>query len=136
MSLQKPILFTKKRKAFEKAGKGYLFSAKIKHLDLQYNGEFETTFHYSEDMTLEECIKRVLNAVQNQLEIDSCNYDANILSYTAKQLFNELHFFDDFGKKMAVSETAVFFTEANGSEGQYYIVLEGVHIGTSGEIQA
>lgn len=71
MSQHKPILSVKERKVFEKAGKGYLFSAKIKHLDLQYNGEFETTFHYSEDMTLEECIKRVLNAVQNQLEIDS-----------------------------------------------------------------
>lgn len=128
MSLQKPILSAKERKAFEKAGKGYLFSAKIKHLDLQYNGEFETTFHYSEDMTLEESVERVLDAIQNQLEVDDCEYDADILSYTTEQLFAELHFFDDFGRKTAISETAVFFTEADGSEGQYYIILEGVHI--------
>jgi hypothetical protein len=104
------------------------FSTKIKHLDLQYNGEFETTFHYSEDMTLEEFVERVLDAVRNQLEIDDCQYDANVLSYTSKQLFNGLHFFNDFGKKVAVSETAVFFTEADGSEGQYYIILEGILI--------
>lgn len=125
MSRHKPLLSVKKRKAFEKAGKDYLFSAEIKHLDLQYGGEFETTFYYSENSTFEALVERVLNAVQNQLEIDDCQYDANTLSYTAKQLFNELHFFDDFGKKMAVSETAVFFTKADGSEGQYYIILEG-----------
>ena len=128
MSRHKPLLSVKERKAFEKAGRDYLFSAEIKHLDLQYGGEFETTFYYSEDSTLEALVERVLNAVQNQLEIDGCQYDANTLSYTAKQLFNELHFFDDFGKKMAVGETAVFFSEADGSEGQYYIILEGVLI--------
>lgn len=128
MNQCRPVLSAKERKAFEKAGKDYLFSAKIKHLDLQYGGEFETTFYYSEDMTLEEQVERVLNAVRNQLEIDDCKYDVDTLSYTAKQLFNELHFFDDFGKRAAVSETAVFFTEADESEGQYYIILEGEHI--------
>lgn len=128
MSQHKPLLSAKERRAFEKAGKDFLFSAKIKHLDLQYGGEFETTFHYSEGMTLEDQVESVLKAVRNQLEIDGCKYDADTISYTAEQLFNELHFFDDFGKRVAVSETAVFFTEADGSEGQYYIILEGVHI--------
>ena len=72
MSPHRPLLSTKRRKAFEKAGKDYLFSAKIKHLDLQYGGEFETTFYYSEYMTLEEQVERVLKAVRNQLEIDGC----------------------------------------------------------------
>lgn len=112
----------------KRQGKDYLFSAKIKHLDLQYGGEFETPFHYSEGMTLGGIVERVLEAIRNQLEIDGCKYDADTLSYTAEQLFNELHFFDDFGRRVAVSETAVFFTEADGSEGQYYIILEGVHI--------
>lgn len=128
MSQYKPLLSAKERKTFEKVGKDYLFSAEIKHLDLQYDGQFDTIFHYSKDMTLEDQVEGVLNAVQNQLEVDDCKYDADILSYTTEQLFNELYFFDVFDKKTAVSQTAVFFTEADGSEGQYYIILKGRHI--------
>lgn len=119
------ILSARECKKFEKAGKGYLFSAEIKHLDLKYGGEFETTFHRSEAMPLEEQAEGVLKAIKNQLEIDGCKYDANTLSCTAENILEELHFFEDFGKNTAISETAVFFNEADGSEGQYYIILEG-----------
>lgn len=98
------------------------FTAEVKHLDLEYCGEFETTIHYSSTpMTLLEQSTDVTEAVLNQLKIDNCVHD-----YTANDILelilDELHIWD---AAEAISEFGIFFTYGNGCEGQYYVQLVG-----------
>ena len=104
--------------------KYWKFTAEVKHLDLEYNGQFETFIYYSSTpMTLLEQASPVVESILNQLEVDNCEHD-----YTANDIFNII--FDEmkvWGKE-AISEFGIHFTYNNGCIGQYYVQFKGTKI--------
>ncbi len=114
-------LTSKMKSDLQSIGQGYVFQADIQHLDLVYGGEFETTFHHIDTpISLEELIESIINAVANQLEIDSCTWD-----FSMETLYSDILSELQFDDKTVFGECAVFFIESNGAEGQYYIIIKG-----------
>ena len=97
------------------------FTAEVKHLDLEYDGQFDTFMYYSEiPLSLAEQITGIGDAVFNQLEVDNC-----ICTDTIDDIFERIMADMYIEKEKANSQTAVFFNYKNGAEGQYYIILKG-----------
>lgn len=118
-------LSAKLRSRFRKAGKGFTFTSEVKCLDLVYGGQFESTFHWgSTPAPLEEQVESTLKAVINQLEIDGCKWDESTISAIEEELLDRLDSVP-IRETGDVIESGVFFEEASGSEGQYYIIITG-----------
>ena len=57
-------LTTEMRNKLKEIGKGFKFSVYVKHLDLVYNGEFESLlFTLNENNTLEEIVNTLLSTL-------------------------------------------------------------------------
>lgn len=125
MTFETYKLSAKLRSRFRKAGRGFTFTSEVKYLDLVYNGQFESVFHWgSTPAPLEEQIESTIKAVINQLEIDGCKWDESTISAIEEELLDRLDSVP-ICETGDVIESGVFFEEANGDEGQYYIIITG-----------
>lgn len=119
-------LSTKLRSRFREAGRGFRFISEVKHLDLVYDGQFESAFHWdSTPAPLEEQVESALKAVINQLETDDCKWDESTVSAIEEELLDRLDSVP-IRETGDVIESGVFFEEANGSEGQYYVIITAI----------
>ena len=98
----------------------------VKHLDLVYNGEFESWLFKSDyDMPLDEIVEYTLKNIITALEFNDCKWDNDTITTLEDEIISE---FKTFSDGTAIWQGAVFFEECDGSEGQYYISIEGEKI--------
>ena len=105
----------KMRNKLRKLGEGFKFSVWVKHLDLVYNGEFESwLFKSNYDMPLDEIVEYTFKNIITALEFNDCKWDEDTITAVEEQILSE---FNTFSDNTAIWQGAVFFEECDGSEG-------------------
>lgn len=76
-------------------------------------------------MPLDEITEYTLKNIITALEFNDCRWDEDTITAIEEQILSE---FSTFSDNTAIWQGAVFFEECDGSEGQYYISIEGKKI--------